>query len=142
MAEFTELLRIIERLEELHNEVQGIIKPPKLSTTLLYYVSRWWSLYLNRCVSTSLSEVHEAPRAMEPLTLDPILLDMEGGRYVRPILLGLFVDLVAGIHGGVSRGGYRRGSGREEAAERAVLQGGLETSPAHPGEGRGARVWV
>ena len=39
-----ELLRLIERLEELHTEVQGMISPPHLSTTLLFDVSRQWIL--------------------------------------------------------------------------------------------------
>ena len=45
-----ELLRLIERLEELHTEVQGMISSPHLATTLLFDVSRRWSLYLNWCV--------------------------------------------------------------------------------------------
>ena len=45
-----ELLRIIERLEELHIKVKEIITSPHLATTLLYDVTCWWSLYLNRCV--------------------------------------------------------------------------------------------
>ena len=40
----------IERLIELHTEVQGIITPPRLSTTLPYDIFRRWGLYLNRCV--------------------------------------------------------------------------------------------
>ena len=52
-----ELLRLIERLEELHTEVQGMISSPHLVTTLLYDVSRRWSQYLNRCVAASASEV-------------------------------------------------------------------------------------
>ena len=50
LSAVTELLRLIERLEELHTEVQGMISPPNLSTTLLYDVSRRWRLYLNRYV--------------------------------------------------------------------------------------------
>ena len=37
------LLRLIERLEELHTEVQGMISSPHLSTTLLFDVSLRWS---------------------------------------------------------------------------------------------------
>ena len=46
-----ELLRLIEILEELHTKVQGMISSPHLVTTLLFDVSRRWSLYLNRCVA-------------------------------------------------------------------------------------------
>ena len=42
-----ELLRVIERLEELHTEVQGVISSPHLATTLIFDVSRQWILYLN-----------------------------------------------------------------------------------------------
>ena len=40
----TEILRIIERLGELHTEVQVMISSPHLATTLLFDVSRQWSL--------------------------------------------------------------------------------------------------
>ena len=36
----TELLRLIERMEELHTEVQGMISYPNLATKILYDVSR------------------------------------------------------------------------------------------------------
>ena len=52
-SEVVEILCLIERVEELHTKVQGMIKPPHLATTLLYAVSSWWSLYLNRCVMAS-----------------------------------------------------------------------------------------
>ena len=35
---FAELIRLIERLEELHTEVQGMISSPRLATTLIYDV--------------------------------------------------------------------------------------------------------
>ena len=40
LSAVVELLRLIERLEELHTEVKGMISSPHLSTTLLYDV-RW-----------------------------------------------------------------------------------------------------
>ena len=39
-----DILYLIERLEELHTEVQGKITPPHLSTALIYYMSRLWSM--------------------------------------------------------------------------------------------------
>ena len=62
----TKLLRLIERLEELHTKVQGIISPPHLATTLFYDVLRRWSQYFNRCVAASASKVVEAPGASLP----------------------------------------------------------------------------
>ena len=35
---FAEIIRFIERLEELHTEVQGMISSPHLSRTLIYDV--------------------------------------------------------------------------------------------------------
>ena len=55
----------------------------------------WWSLYLNRCVAASASEALEAPGPNSPFTLDLILLELEGGHYVGPILLGPLEDLLA-----------------------------------------------
>ena len=46
-AAVTDILPIIERLEELHTKMQGMIKSFHFSTTLLFDVFRWWSLYLN-----------------------------------------------------------------------------------------------
>ena len=40
---FAELIRIIERLKELHTEVQGMISSPHLATTLIYDMLRRWS---------------------------------------------------------------------------------------------------
>ena len=37
------LLRLIERLEELHTKVQGTISYPHLATALIYDVLRRWS---------------------------------------------------------------------------------------------------
>ena len=39
-ASGAELLRLIERLEELHTKLKGTTTPPQLSTTLLFDVSR------------------------------------------------------------------------------------------------------
>ena len=50
------LLHIITSMEGLHTKVQGMISPPNLATTLLFDVSRRWSLYLNRCMDVSTSE--------------------------------------------------------------------------------------
>ena len=75
----TELFRLIERLEELHTEVQGMISSPHLSTTLLFGVSRRWSQYLNRCVEALAFEVVEAPGGSVSFSLEPTLVNMEGG---------------------------------------------------------------
>ena len=105
-----ELICLIEILEELHTEVQGIIISLYLTTTLLFDVSRRWSPYLNRCVTASSSEDVGAPGTIVPFFLEPILLKIEGGSYVGPIVLATLVELVRGIHvcgggGRISRGG-------------------------------------
>ena len=41
-------------------------------------------------------EVEEAPGARVPFSLEPILVKLEGGRYIGPILPAALVDLVAG----------------------------------------------
>ena len=46
-----EILRSVERLEEIHTKVQGIISSPHIAIALLFDLSWWWSLYLNRCVA-------------------------------------------------------------------------------------------
>ena len=49
-----DLLHIIERLEDIQTEVQGMITLPNLTMVLLYDISRGWSTYLNICVTSSL----------------------------------------------------------------------------------------
>ena len=43
LSAVAKILRLIERLEDLYTEVQGMISSPHLSTTLLYDVSQRWS---------------------------------------------------------------------------------------------------
>ena len=54
-----------------------------------------WSQYLNRCVAASDLEVEEAPGSSVPFYLEPILVDLEGGRYIGPILPAALADLVS-----------------------------------------------
>ena len=74
-----ELLRLVERLEEIHTEVQGVISSPELSISLLYDVSRRWIQYFNRCMAASSSEVVEAPSSRVSFSLKPILVKLYGG---------------------------------------------------------------
>ena len=54
--------------------------------------------------------VVEAPGASAPFSIKPILINLEGGRYVGPILPGPLADLLAGIwKTGGSGGGRCRG---------------------------------
>ena len=92
----TKFLCLVERLEELHTEVQGMISSPHLSTKILYYMSRRWIQYLNRCVAASASKVVEVPGASVPLFLEPILIGLDRGQYIGPILPISLAKLVAG----------------------------------------------
>ena len=76
MSAVAKILRLIEKLEELHNEVQGMTSSPYLNTTLLFDVSWRWSQYLNRCVAALALELVEAPGGKIPFSLKPILVDM------------------------------------------------------------------
>ena len=94
--------------------MQGNISSPHLATTLLYDVLRRWSQYLNMCVAASASEVEEAPGASVPFSLEPILVELEGGRYIGPILPAALADLVSGRRpegGSAAKGGGGGGNG-------------------------------
>ena len=65
--------RLITRLEGLHTEVQGMISYPHLATTLLFDVSRQWSLYLNRRPYVLASESLDDLGRQVPFSLDPII---------------------------------------------------------------------
>ena len=43
-------------------------------------------MYLKKCVTASSSEEVGAPGAMVPFLVEPILLDLEGGGHVGPLL--------------------------------------------------------
>ena len=64
-----------------------------LATTLIFDVSWWWSLYLNRCVAELASESLDAPGCHTPLSIEPILAEPEGIRYMGPILPASLVEL-------------------------------------------------
>ena len=65
-SDVLELLRLVEILEELHTELQGMISYPHMDTTLLYDVLQRWSQLLNRCVAELALELVEAPGASAP----------------------------------------------------------------------------
>ena len=88
------LLCIIESLEDIHTEVQGMILSLHQTTTLIYDVSWRWSQYLNMCLAASASKVVEAPGGSIPLFLKPILVDLEGVSYIGPILPVSLANLV------------------------------------------------
>ena len=72
--------------------MQGMISPPHLATTLLFDMSYWWSHCLNRCVAALV----EVPGASVPFSFKPILVKLEGGGYIGPILPDSLTDLVVG----------------------------------------------
>ena len=101
-----------------------MITSPHLGTTLLYDVSRWWSLYLNRCVTESSLEDVGQSVATVPFLLDPILLDMEGGWYAVRLLPDPLVDLVSGRCGGGGGNGSGGGGGTIGGGKRYRCGGG------------------
>ena len=94
--------------------MQGLISSPHLARTLLFDVSRRWSHYLNSCVSSLALEVEESPGASVPFSLEPILVELVGGRYIGPILQDSLANLVAGrrsADGSSTKGGGSGGGG-------------------------------
>ena len=55
VAAVAELLRLIERLEEIHTKVKVMIISPHLSTTIPNSVSRGCIIHLNSCFDASSS---------------------------------------------------------------------------------------
>ena len=118
-----ELLRLIERLEELHTEVQEMTSSPHLVMTLLSNMLRWWALYLNRCVAALASESLDALGCQVPFLLKPILVELEGGQYAGPIPPMTLEDLVSRANG---RGGGGGGSGATATKKNPPPQGGCK----------------
>ena len=50
LSAVAELFCLIEWLDGLNTEVQGMISSPHLATALLFDLLQRWSQYLNRCV--------------------------------------------------------------------------------------------
>ena len=95
-----------------------MISLPHLATTLIYYLSRRWRQYLNRCVVASDSKVVEAlGGGSAPFSFKSMQVDLEVGRYIGPILPVSLDDLVAGkwsADGGepkIGNGGSNNGVG-------------------------------
>ena len=65
---------------------------------ILFDVLRRWSQYLNRCVAALDLELVEAPGANVPFSLEPILVELEGGCYIGRILPASLSDIVTGRH--------------------------------------------
>ena len=114
---------------------------------------------MNRCVTASFSEDAGAPEAMVPFSVDPILLELKGGKYVKLLLLAALLELVSGrCDGGIGGSGGGReiirdnggssggGGGRSGSGSRSVGRrrgggwSGAVTSTG--GAGGAARVWA
>ena len=98
VAAVAELLCLIKRLEELHTKVCSMIKPSHLSRTLLFGMSRFWNLHINRCMDAYSLEDLVYPGVTVPFSLEPILLRLESSRYVEPIFSVALTELVSGQH--------------------------------------------
>ena len=139
LSAVADLFRIIKRLGGIHPEVQGMISSPHLSTTFLYDMSRQWSHYLNKCMSASDSEVVEAPGGGVLFYLKPILVDLEEGCYIGPIIPISLVDLVAGRRS-VGAGAPRSG---DSGSNGVGGGGGIKKFMSKVGAmGRPAQVWA
>ena len=86
-----------------------MIKTPHLAMTQLFDASIRWSLYLNPCVTALSSEDVGVPGAMMQFSMEPILLKLEGGKYVGPLLPDTLEYLVSERRGGGGSGGSSGG---------------------------------
>ena len=97
--------------------MQGVNFIPSSSHDTSVDVLRRWIQYLNRCVASS--EVEESPGGSVPFSLEPILVELERGRYTGPILPATLADLIS----------RRRPSGGSVRAEPGIacIFGSLQT---------------
>ena len=72
-----------------------MIESPRLVTTPLFGMSRFWVLYVNRYMLVSSLDNLGYPMLMVPFSLEPILLGLEGGKYMGPILPEAFAELIS-----------------------------------------------
>ena len=83
-----EILHFFDSMEELQIKVQEMITPPQFSTTLIFDTLHWWRLHLNSYVASSSYKDLVYTGATVYLYIETTLLEMEGGLYVGPTLLG------------------------------------------------------
>ena len=50
LSSVANILRLIERLEDIHTNMQGMISSSHLAMALFHDVLLWWSQYLNMCM--------------------------------------------------------------------------------------------
>ena len=96
------------------------------------------------CVDASALKVEEAPGASVLFSLKPILAEMEGRRYVGPVLPVTLADLLTGKHAAGGSGGGS-GGGRDGGPSNGGGSGGSDREPRNSrmGAARGdARVQV
>ena len=60
----------------LHTKVQVVITSQHLAMALMFYVSRRWSIYLNRCVTASSLEDIGSPEETVLFYVEPLLLKL------------------------------------------------------------------
>ena len=73
-----------------------MISSPYLVMKIIYNMLWRWSLYLNRCVAASASDTLEAPEDNTPFLLEPILVELERGSSMGPILPSPLVNHLTG----------------------------------------------
>ena len=83
-------------MEKLHTKVQEMTKPPQFATTLLFNVSHRQSHELNMGMEASSSKDLVYTWSMVPFYLEPILLELKGGRYLGPIFMDALVEMLSG----------------------------------------------
>ena len=115
-----------------------MISSPHLATTLLYNVSRRWSEYLNRCAAAPASKVMKAPGASVSFSLKPILVELEEGRYIGPILPVSLANIVAGRRSAFG-GDPKSGGGSSNGGGGGINKKPLPKVDATRGP---ARVWA
>ena len=117
--------------------MKGVISYPHLPMTLPFGVLRRWSLYLNRCTDALALKSLDAPGCHVPFLLEPILEDLEGGKYVIPILPISLAEILQKTGGRGSSGGCS-GGGTTAKKRNASTTGGHEgvgallIAPAQP----------
>ena len=96
--------------------------------------------YTSTGVTASSSEYVGAPGAMMLFSLELIILDIEGGWYMGPLLPITFVEMVSGRRcGGVSRGEYISKGGYTDAVAVATVKA-VAAAAENMEEGVEARV--
>ena len=88
--------------------MQGMLKLPVLMAIFLYNMYQFFALFLIHCMVVSMSEETTAPTLADSFSINSLIQELEGGRYMGLILTLAMEDMIRRSMGVKLQTGYKR----------------------------------